>query len=82
MSVTSPVEALALQAGVVAGQGGDLRGEFPGAAQGHVGVAVPEPPLDPVQPALQRQGFDGAVMRQALGVLAQHGQSHGDVEPV
>src|SRR3954452_14801225 len=43
---------------------------------------MPEPPLDPLQPAVQRQGFNGIVMRQALDVLAQYGQPHGDVEPV
>jgi hypothetical protein len=42
-----------LQAGIRAVQGGDIAGQFLGAAQGLVGVAVPEPPLDPFQPALQ-----------------------------
>jgi len=32
---------------------------------------VPEPPLDPLQPALQGGRLDRIVMRQAFGVLAE-----------
>ena len=41
------------QAGIAAGQGGDILSQRAGAAQGLTGVAVPEPPLDPLQPILQ-----------------------------
>ena len=43
---------------------------------------MPEPPLDPLQPVLQRQCLDGIVVRQAFDVLLEAGQPHGDVEPV
>jgi hypothetical protein len=43
---------------------------------------VPQPPLDPLQPVLQGDCFDGIVVRQTLGVLPEPGQPHGDVKPV
>ena len=43
---------------------------------------MPQPPLDPLQPILQGGCFDGIVVGQALGVLPEHGQPHGNVEPV
>ena len=67
------------QAGIAAGQGGDILGQLTGAAQGLVGVAVPQPPLDPLQPVLQGSRFNGIVVRQALGVLTKPGQPHGNV---
>ena len=65
-----------------AGQGGDILGQRAGAYQGLVGIAVPQPPLDPLQPILQGGCFKGIVVRQALGVLTKHGQPHGNVEPI
>ena len=72
----------ARQAGIAAVQGGDIRGELLGPGQRFTGVAVPEPPLDPLQPVLQGGCFDGTVVSQALRVLTKYGQPHGDVEPV
>ena len=57
------------QAGIAAGQGGDILGQFTGAVQGFVGAAVPQSPLDPLQPILQGSCFNGTMVSQALGVL-------------
>ena len=56
-----------LQLGIAAVQGGDIRGELLGPGQRFPGVAVPEPPLDPLQAALQRSSLDWVVVRQAFG---------------
>ena len=70
------------QTRIRAGQGGNIPGQLPGARQRLVGVAVPQSPLDPLQPILQGSRFKGIVVRQALGVLTKHGHPHGNVEPV
>jgi hypothetical protein len=67
------------QARIRAVQGGDILSQCAGAHQGLVGVTVPEPPLNPLQPVLQGDCFDGIVVRQALGVLPEPGQPHGNV---
>src|SRR3954469_8519151 len=60
-----------LQLGIATVQGGNIRGELLGPGQRLAGVAVPEPPFDPLQAALQRSSLDGVVVRQAFGVLAE-----------
>jgi hypothetical protein len=64
------------QAGIAAGQGSDILGQFTGAVQGLVGVAVPQSPLDPLEPILQGSRLKGIVVRKPLGVLTKHGHSH------
>src|SRR3954470_7612610 len=68
-----------LQPGIGGVQSGDIRGQPLRPGQGLLAVAMPEPPLDPLQPMLQRQRLDGIVVRQAPGVLLEPGQPHGDV---
>jgi len=70
------------QAGIAAGKGGDILSQLASAVQGLVGIAVPQPPLDRLQPVLQGSRFKGIVVRQALGVLTKPGHPHGNVEPV
>jgi hypothetical protein len=70
------------QAGIAAGQGGGILSQCADARQRLVGVAVPQPPLDPLQPILQGGCFKGVVVSQALGVLPEPGQPHGNMEPV
>src|SRR5919112_940792 len=52
-----------LQLGIATVQGGNIRSELLGPGQRLAGVAVPEPPFDPLQPALQRSSLDGVVVR-------------------
>jgi hypothetical protein len=49
------------QTRIRAGQGGDILGQRAGARQDLVGVAVPQPPLDPLQSILQGGCFKGIV---------------------
>jgi hypothetical protein len=44
-----------LQSGTSSVQGGDIRRQCFRPGQGLIAVAMPEPPLDPLQPVLQRQ---------------------------
>ena len=48
-------------------------------AQGLAGIAVPQLPLDPLKRVLIAWASSAS---WALGVLAQHRQRHGDMEPV
>ena len=50
--------------------------------QGAMDVAVPEQPFDVLDIRQQPLAERGVVLRDAFGGLAQHGQAHGDVEPV
>ena len=68
-----------LQPGIAAVQSGDIRSQGLRSGQGLIAVAMPQPPLDPLQPMLQRQRLDRAVMGQTLGVLPKPGQPHGNV---
>lgn len=49
---------------------------------GAMEIVVPQPPFDPVDVGQQRIADRLVALRHALGILAQHGQAHGDVEPV
>src|SRR4051812_9990894 len=61
------------QAGIAAGQGSDIVGQFTGAVQGFVGVAVPHSPLDPLQPILQGSCFDWVVVMLWCTEAEEHG---------
>ena len=47
-----------------------------------VEVAVPEQPLGPLKLARQARTLVSIVVGNAAGMLLQHRQAHGDVEPV
>ena len=50
------------QARIWAGQGGYILSQRAGAAQGLVGITMPQPPFDPLQAVLQRGRFDRVVV--------------------
>jgi hypothetical protein len=71
-----------LQARIVVLQALDAIHHPLGPEQRLTDVAVPQIPLDLLKIALDLLGCLAVMMGEALGVLAEHGQAHGDVEPI
>ena len=71
-----------LQARIVAGQVVEVIGQPLGPKQGLTDVAIPEIPFDPLELDLGFVRLLGVMVLQALGVLSEHGQAHGQMEPI
>ena len=71
-----------LQAGVVTLERIDILSKSVEPDYSLAAVAMPQPPLDPIEAAFQCGGFVWLVMGETLDELPEGGEPHGDAKPV